>query len=92
FRQYRNVDGTVTLYLLVRNNHVGTSYLDDEDSDSDEDDDQFIWGRRVFWPSEIKRLKEEWAEFAPLLTKDQAVKQALVPTNNPFDTPNFTWL
>ncbi|KAL8951235.1 MAG: hypothetical protein Q9222_002780 [Ikaeria aurantiellina] len=95
FRQHRNVDGTVTLYLLVRNNHVSTPELDGDDLEQDkhhpDGEDGFVLRRRIFWPSEIKRLKEEWKEYAPLLTRDPVVKQVLVPENNPFDSPKFTW-
>ena len=83
FRQHHNNDGSIILFLLVEKYHVNTPILDQPNYS--------IWRRRLFWPSEIKRLKEEWREYAPLLTRDPLVKKVLSSETDPFEAPDFHW-
>lgn len=77
FRRQTNADGSTTLYLVVGRFPLDGSILKKYA--------YCFWLDRMFVPSEMQRLKDEWETYTPLLVKDPAINQQLLtPERNPF--------
>lgn len=76
FRQHRNANGTITLYLLV-GQCINTMVLGAVNDES--------WKQYLSLKSELRGLAQEWLDYSICCIRDPELKEQILPaSNNPF--------